>query len=117
MASPPPFPHLATPGVWLRGRTDEGVRITIPHESFHAWSLKRELDFPTKGEMAEAMYLEGWWEGDPMHETMGLRGTDSLWILDRPYILVSWEPEGLSLLYSFAMISCRALSFLLLFDS
>ena len=67
----------------------------------------------------EAMYFESWYEGDPMHETMGLRGTDSLWILGRPYILGGWEPEGLSLLYSFAVISlslCNDLSFLLIFD-
>ena len=30
------------------------------------------------GEMIKAMYFESWYEGDPMHETMGLRGTDSL---------------------------------------
>ena len=40
-----------------------------------------------------------------MHETMGLRGTDCLWIWGRPYILRGWEPEGLSLFYSFAIVS------------
>ena len=68
----------------------------------------------------EAMCLESWYEGDPMYETMGLRGTDSLGILGRPYILGGLEPEGLSLLYSFDVISlplCSVLSFLLIFDS
>ena len=37
-----------------------------------------ELVFPTRGDMMEAMYLESWHEGDPMHETMGPRGMDSL---------------------------------------
>ena len=30
------------------------------------------------GEMMEAMYLESWYEDDPMHETMSLREADSL---------------------------------------
>ena len=37
--------------------------------------------------MMEAMYLESLYEGDPMHETMGLSGTDCLWILGKPYSL------------------------------
>ena len=38
----------------------------------------RELVFPTRGEMMETMYFESWYEGDPVHETMSLRWTDSL---------------------------------------
>ena len=45
-----------------------------------------------KGEMMEAMYLESWYEGDPIHETM--RDT---FLVSFGYILGGWESEGLSL--------------------
>ena len=41
----------------------------------------------------EAMYLESLYEGDPMHETMGLSGTDCLWILGKPYSLGGLGPS------------------------
>ena len=50
---------------------------------------------------------------DPMRETIGLRETDCLWILGRPYILGSWEPEGVVI----SLPLCRAFNFLLIFNA
>ena len=55
-----------------------------------------------------------------MHETIGLSGTDCLWIFGKPYNLGGWDPVGLSLLYMVSVISsflCISLNLRPIFDS
>ena len=56
--------------------------------SANAWSLRHaSWSCQLGGAIMDAMYMDSWQEGDPMHEIMGLSGTDCLWIFGKLYNL------------------------------